>query len=225
MFEYQLKLSKKRKTIALKVTDNGVLVYAPQGACIKGVERWLETKTLWVAKQQQRLAKSVQQQIPWNSGKLLVFGNEYAFTCDRVLPSHIDHLQQKVVVHITAKSSTKSIRLALVKLLAAELEQYIDSRLHTLSVQMNSPVESVKFREYKSRWGSCSSHYALTFNVLLAGAPKRMIDYVMVHELAHCHVMAHNRAFWSLVAMYDSNYKEAVSWFKTNGKQLFIAKD
>ncbi|MBD1582890.1 M48 family metallopeptidase [Pseudoalteromonas sp. S16_S37] len=225
MFEYQLKLSKKRKTIALKVTDNGVLVYAPQGACIKGIERWLATKKAWVAKQQQVLAKGVQQQVPWNSGKVLVFGNEYAFMCDSAMASHIDHLQQKVVVRTTAKSSTKSIRLALIKLLSTELEQYVDSRLHALSVQMNSPIESVKFREYKGRWGSCSSHYALTFNVLLAGAPKRTIDYVMIHELAHCHVMAHNRAFWSLVARYDSNYKEAISWFKSNGKQLFIAKE
>ncbi|BBN81207.1 hypothetical protein PA25_11920 [Pseudoalteromonas sp. A25] len=225
MFEYQLKLSKKRKTIALRVTDQGILVYAPQGACINGIERWLATKKAWVAKQRQIIAKGAQQQAPWHSGKVCVFGDEYEFICDSKMSSRIDHQLKKVVIRTTAKSTIQSIRKALLQLLATELEYYIDSRLYALSLQMNAPVESVKFREYKSRWGSCSSQKALTFNVLLAGAPKRMIDYVLIHELAHCHVMAHNSAFWSLVAEYDSNYKDAVNWFKVNGKQLFIDKE
>ncbi|MCF6435758.1 YgjP-like metallopeptidase domain-containing protein [Pseudoalteromonas sp. MMG022] len=223
MFEYQLKLSKRRKTVALKVTDTGVHVYAPYGACITEVERWLSTKKSWVEAQQTRLAIGVQIQIPWQSNKVMIFGEAFEFlfgTCN-----YIDHQKKQVVIKTSTRSSVKSIRAQLIKLLAVELEQYVDSKLHHFSTQMNAPVATVKFREYKSRWGSCSSQYALTFNVLLAGAPKRMIDYVMVHELAHCHVLSHNKAFWQLVGKYDRDYKQAVKWFRENAKQLFIAKE
>ncbi|CAM4152360.1 M48 family metallopeptidase [Pseudoalteromonas byunsanensis] len=223
MFEYQLKLSKKRKTVALKVTAKGIHVYAPYGACMTEVERWLSTKKPWVEAQQKRLSVGVQVQTPWQSNSVLIFGEEYAFSFGA--SSYIDHQKKHVVVKTSTRSSVKSIRVELINLLAVELEQYIDSKLHQLSTQMNAPVANVKFREYKSRWGSCSSQYALTFNILLAGAPKRMVDYVMVHELAHCHILSHSREFWQLVGQYDSNYKEAVNWFKENGKQLFIAKD
>ncbi|CAH9051685.1 hypothetical protein PSECIP111951_01618 [Pseudoalteromonas holothuriae] len=224
MFEYQLKLSKRRRTVALKVTDNGVQVYAPYGVCESDIDRWLRSKKLWVTQQQEILAQGVQQQVPWVSGKVLIFGHEYDFVCNSQVTSRVDHQQKRVTVRKVAHSTIKSIRTALIKLLNVELEQYVDSRLHSLSVQMDSPIRSVRFREYKSRWGSCSSQYALTFNVLLAGAPKRMIDYVLIHELAHCHVLAHNRAFWSIVARYDKDYKIATNWFKNEGKQLFISK-
>ncbi|WP_105167938.1 M48 family metallopeptidase [Pseudoalteromonas sp. T1lg23B] len=223
MFEYQLKLSKRRKTVALKVTDKGVHVYAPYGACMTEIERWLNTKQPWVKAQQSRLADGIQIQTPWQSNKILIFGDEFELLFGR--SSYIDHPKKQVVIKTSTRSSVKSMRMQLMKLLAVELEQYIDSKLPQLSTQMNAPVVSVKLREYKSRWGSCSSQYALTFNILLAGAPKRMIDHVMVHELAHCHILSHSKKFWLLVAQYDPDYKSAVNWFKTNGKQLFIAKE
>lgn len=57
-------------------------------------------------------------------------------------------------------------------------------------------------------------------------APPEIIDYVVVHELAHLHEANHTKAFWSLVADYDTNYKEHAEWLEENSTRLiFSTKD
>ncbi len=65
----------------------------------------------------------------------------------------------------------------------------------------------VSFRKNRSRWGSCSSQDALSFNIQLAQTPLEFIEYVVVHELAHIRHKNHSGAFWKLVAAHLPDYK------------------
>lgn len=73
---------------------------------------------------------------------------------------------------------------------------------------MSVSPSSVRFRATSSRWGSCSSQRILTFSSYIAQIPNELIDYVVIHELAHLTEMHHGKAFWALVASWDSDYKE-----------------
>lgn len=66
----------------------------------------------------------------------------------------------------------------------------------------------VKFRKNKSRWGSCSSKDVINFNILLLKFPKSVIEYIVVHELAHIKHKNHSKAFWNCVAQFYPTYKE-----------------
>lgn len=77
----------------------------------------------------------------------------------------------------------------------------------------------ISIREQKTRWGSCSSRKNLNFNYKLAYMPQEIMDYVVVHELAHLQHMNHSQEFWQLVEQYIPDYKERRKWLKEHGKE------
>ena len=86
--------------------------------------------------------------------------------------------------------------------------KYITPRVEYYSKIMDLKYKEIKFRKMKGRWGSCSSKKVLTFNTELIKIKKELIDYVVVHELAHLKHMNHSRHFHNLVNDYLPNSKE-----------------
>lgn len=82
------------------------------------------------------------------------------------------------------------------------------------------PIQTIKIRKYKARWGSCSQSGALTFNWQLIFAPIPVIDYVVVHELAHLHEFNHSPRFWEWVHKAMPDYRRYRQWLKYWGPYL-----
>ena len=83
--------------------------------------------------------------------------------------------------------------------------------------------KKVTVKEQRRRWGSCSSLTgALHFNWRLVMAPPAVLDYVVVHELAHLEHPNHARGFWALVARHAPNYKACRRWLREHGDQLVV---
>ncbi len=88
-----------------------------------------------------------------------------------------------------------------------------------------SEITNLKFTNFHitsshTRWGSCSAKNSINFTWRLIMAPLAVIDYVVIHELAHIKQKNHSAKFWHLVAQYDPNYKSSVKWLKDNGYLL-----
>ena len=87
--------------------------------------------------------------------------------------------------------------------------------------RMNVSYGRISIREQKTRWGSCSSKGNLNFNWRLIFAPEEVVDYIVVHELAHRKEMNHSRAFYNVVASVLPDYKVQEKWLKENGEKLW----
>jgi predicted metal-dependent hydrolase len=83
----------------------------------------------------------------------------------------------------------------------------ISERTEFWSSKMKLFPQILKFREQKTRWGSCSSRGAINFNWRLIVFKPEIIDYVIIHELAHLKHMNHSSSFWSFVESHCQNYE------------------
>jgi predicted metal-dependent hydrolase len=75
-------------------------------------------------------------------------------------------------------------------------------------------------RDQRSRWGSCSSAGALSFNWRLVLAPHDVLDYVVVHEVCHLVELNHGPAFWRLVEKRRPDYVASKQWLDDHGWEI-----
>ena len=78
----------------------------------------------------------------------------------------------------------------------------------------------ISIRDTRSRFGSCSSEGSMSFSWRLVLAPRRILDYVVVHELCHLVHMNHSRRFWSLVERVRPDFREQRDWLGDHGWEL-----
>ncbi|MGC8710285.1 MAG: M48 family metallopeptidase [Candidatus Micrarchaeia archaeon] len=82
-------------------------------------------------------------------------------------------------------------------------------------------VNKVAIRSTSSRWGSCNVRSRnIHINFLLLFAPEWILDYVIIHEIAHIKEPNHSERFWAIVSQAFPRYKEAVVWLRKNGRRL-----
>lgn len=89
---------------------------------------------------------------------------------------------------------------------------------HTKTIGRNA--KSVRYKDTKSRWGSCSSDGNLSFSWRIMMAPPTVINYLVAHEVAHLVHMNHSPRFWSQCEALCPDMKRAKDWLKRNGTKL-----
>jgi predicted metal-dependent hydrolase len=138
---------------------------------------------------------------------------------EAALEQHRPWLERQLAVPVVAQLGLERLRLteeqgrreahARISLLAQSEAAALDVRYARLTV-----------RGQRSRWGSCSSSGALSFNWRLVLAPHDVLDYVVVHEV--CHLVEHNHGpgFWRLVEQRRPGYRESKAWLDDHGWEL-----
>lgn len=104
--------------------------------------------------------------------------------------------------------------------LAEQMRQGLPEKLNRHAASMGVTFGRVTIRCQQTRWGSCSSRGNLNFNCLLMLAPEEVLDYVVVHELAHRKQMNHSALFWQEVERECPDYKKSLRWLKDRGGAL-----
>jgi predicted metal-dependent hydrolase len=99
-----------------------------------------------------------------------------------------------------------------------EVVPILDDAVDALGVD----YASVRIANQRTRWGSCSTTGAMSFNWRLLLAPPEILDYVVWHEACHLVRMDHSRHFWSLLERHRPDYRTPRRWLKNHGATLVL---
>lgn len=96
----------------------------------------------------------------------------------------------------------------------------LENRCAYFAKRMAVDYNRIAVRAAKTRWGSCSAQGNLNFHWKLVLMPPEILDYVVVHELAHRKEMNHSQRFWAEVERILPDYKARRKWLKEFGSQV-----
>ena len=139
---------------------------------------------------------------------------------DRFVEAHVDWIRKRIAEcreRAAARPAYTDREREAGKRLAKEL---LLKKCRYFAERMGVSYGTVTVREQKTRWGSCSAKGNLNFNWKLVLMPPGVLDYVVVHELAHRREMNHSAAFWKVVATWMPDYKKYRKWLRDNGNQF-----
>jgi hypothetical protein len=215
--------------ISLKITRAGeVVVTAPKLLPQFLLDQFVASKSDWLSAklaefQARRPAPLKPDQLP---SSVQIFGKAVPIIIleDATQPPGIKLTPQAVTLNfweLPKKTALKQkVTTQLNALLKRTAEQYLTKRTTDLAKIMHIKFARLSLREQQSRWGSCSSQGNLNFNWRLVHHPPAIIDYVIIHELAHRREMNHSAAFWQIVAQYDPAYNLHKGWLKRHGETV-----
>ena len=197
MLDYILTRS-RRKTIAIYIRDGKVEVRAPLRALKSDIDRFVLSKEDWIHKNlaKQTAQASKREDFVVDYGSLLTWrGQTYPLTPRSGSKAGFDG----TVFYMPPGLHPAQIKATCVKLYKRLAQIHFEDRVSYFSGIMGVTPSVVKVNGAKTRWGSCSSKKSINFSWRLALADDDVIDYVVVHELAHLTQMNHSQRFWAIV--------------------------
>ena len=207
-----------RRTLMILITERGeLIVKAPFYIPNFLIKKFVIEKSGWISKKLEHMHKfSIKKKKYSDGDKFLYLGESYDL--------HIgDYTEIKVndyfcFPRFLSFRLTKEIENWYIKAAKEKIMQ----RVNHYSLLMDAEYFSISFSDTKSKWGSCSRDNFLQFNWKLIMAPLLVIDYVVVHELAHTKEKNHSRDFWMIVKKYKPAWKQYKKWLRDNAQRMTI---
>lgn len=218
MKPYKL-IRSKRRTLALMIAADATLVVrAPAHTPLDTIEQFVGKNTDWIKRTLARLHKRPQvKQKGFLSGEEFLFmGKSYPLEVqnDTLQPLH---LRDGFILNAKERSRGRELFIEWYK---KEAKGIITARVEGWARRFGLAYKSVNITCANRRWGSCAPNDHLNFSWRLVMAPIEVIDYVVVHELAHITHKNHSRRFWNRVNAMYPDYKDAKTWLRENEGML-----
>ena len=210
-------INPKLKHIYLSFDEKGELVIKSPKVSYKRIEQLLLKKASWITKSRAKIQDKKGKALDFTpSSKLYFKGVAYSL---KLVPYEKKRIKlvfdgtrfTLFYAHYDKTLFQRSIDL----FYKNEAKLFIPEYVNLWAKEMGLSPSGISFRKTKRQWGSCSGKNALSFNTMMMKLPQDIIQYIIVHELAHIAHKHHQKSFWKLVHKYMPDYKTQVNELKT----------
>lgn len=213
--EYTVRRSERARRVRVTVHPQGeVEVVLPRRARDREAAAAIAELRPWI---ERRLAETVavRERIAERAGTVPYLGTALRLVAE---PGRTRAHRRGAALLVPGFDPEAAIERWYRRMARAEVVTRLDAAAATLGVT----YESVRIANQRTRWGSCSSSGAMSFNWRLLLAPEDVLDYVVWHEACHLRHLDHSPRFWSLLERHRPGYREQKAWLRRHGATLVL---
>lgn len=227
--QYRVRRSRTAQRMRIKVSTAGVEVVTPAGAEAVRAGQFVRQNSRWVLNQLDFIKRASGLRVkPKPTGPEAILFRGKVTTVEVV---HEDSARRHALVAAVNNSIVVRVPTRHVVDVGAALESWlrrqakadITERLRVRAKEMRQRPGRVFIKGQRTKWGGCSRRRNLSFNWRLVMAAPEVLDYIVVHELAHLAEPYHSTKFWLIVRSYCPAYDRHRRWLKENESRLMKA--
>ena len=232
---YSIGRSSNRSTIAVTVHPSGVVsVVAPSGIPRTKIAEAIAKKAEWILQQQEYFRRQhngyAKQLVSGES--FFYLGRQYKLKVKRTgtigQSAQVQLIRGQLLVTVSCATDSAAhattVRNGLVQWYRDKAGERIPRMVALFSSRLGLAYTIVRIRELKRRWGSAGADGRVSFNWRIIMAPKRLVEYVVAHELCHLKYNDHSRDFWRLLERAMPDYERRRAELAVVGPKFDLPK-
>lgn len=216
--------ARRKKTIQISLqSSRGVVVSAPMGVSVREIEGLLRRRSDWVVQRSAELAERTP--LRFVNGETVPYLGQ---------PIPVEEVETKrpgveltdgvfrvgTPAGLSGDERLEAVSAVFIGWFYKQAERHINEEVNRWAPIADRSPTRILIRNQKRRWGSCAPDGTLRFNWRLMMLESRLIDLVVVHELAHLRVRGHSPEFWAIVGAALPDYQDRRHALRTAGEVL-----
>ena len=213
--EYTIRRSPRARRVRVSVDAAGAVeVILPKRAAAREAERAIVELAPWIERRRAKLVRAAAE-LARAPGTVPYLDETFTLAPQ---PGRTRVLQRQETLYVPEGDP----RPALERYYRRRAREEVTPRLDAATARAGTTYTGLTIRGQKTRWASCSSTGAMSFNWRLLLAPEPVLDYVVEHEVAHLEVMDHSPRFWALLESRAPDWREHSAWLRRYGATLVL---
>lgn len=229
--EVLIKRRRGQKSTTLRLAKNGDLVVSTNYSTpLYALAKFVDQQAGWIGEIREK--SGLMHGVRIFNGQLLGAGIKFRLEPSNTLGLEAKYNKAKKEILIKGvniyedslvleRSEKDIVEKEVIKALRSEARKILIDRLKVLAEMSGKSFMDVTIRNTSSRWGSCTSENKINLSLWLLILPTKLVDYVLIHELAHTVYKNHKAEFWNEVARWVPDYKERRKLLKKYSAQIW----
>jgi len=224
---YKIRRSPKAKNVSFRIREeDGLEVVVPENYQLANIQGLLCQKETWILDKLKLMEENAAQKKAAEDDALLkirYLGREYRVVVilDHSSPIRVELKGEKAFFTLP-HNQEELLRQVIDAWYRWAAKSFFEERVSLWAERMNVTYNAIFVRNQKTRWGSCSRRQNISLNLRIIMAPFEVVEYIIIHELAHLKEMNHSKRFWQVVGDFCPDYKKHLAWLKKYGPGLTI---
>jgi predicted metal-dependent hydrolase len=213
--EYTLRRSPRARRVRVSVeSDGAVQVTLPKRASLREADEAVRELAPWIERRRRALARAAAE-VARTPGTVPYLDSELTLV-PQAGRTRVHRRGDMLLV--PEPGSDEALERWYRRAARAEIAPRIDAAV----ARAGTAYDGLTIRGQRTRWASCSSTGAMSFNWRLLLAPEAVLDYVIEHEVCHLEVMDHSPRFWRLLESRVPDWREHSRWLRRYGSTLVL---